>query len=64
MGSGIVRDILSEGQNMWIGTNFGLVFYNGKRFKTFTLTDGLPSNTINKIVRSQREKYGLQQIME
>ena len=54
LGSGIGRAILLEGKNMWIGTAIGLVFYNGKKFKTYTNRDGLPSSTINKIVKSPK----------
>ena len=32
VGSGTVLSILLEGNNMWLGTQNGLVFYNGKKF--------------------------------
>ncbi len=31
---------------IWIGTNKGLVKYDGKKFKTFTVADGLQSNAV------------------
>ncbi len=35
---------------IWIGTNKGLVKYDGKKFTTFTTTDGLQSNSIWNMV--------------
>ena len=54
MANGGVRAILVEGKNMWIGTNIGLAYYNGKKFRTYHYVDGLPANTINKIVKSPK----------
>ena len=39
---------------MWLGTQNGLVFYNGKKFKTYDTFDGLSANTINGLAKSPR----------
>ena len=54
VGSGTILSILLEGNNMWLGTQNGLVFYNGKKFKTYDIFDGLPANTINGLAKSPR----------
>ena len=54
VGSGTVLSILLEGNNMWLGTQNGLVFYNGKKFKTYDTFDGLSANTINGLAKSPR----------
>ncbi len=35
--------------NMWIGTDKGLVKYNGSNFRTWTIANGLPGNSILKM---------------
>ena len=54
MGSGWVLSVMPEGKNIWIGTQIGLVLYNGKKFKTYNTDDGLAGNSINSIVKSPK----------
>ena len=42
--------------NIWIGTDRGLVKYNGYEFIVYTQFDGLPNNVIFKIERSPKGK--------
>jgi ligand-binding sensor domain-containing protein len=43
-------DVFQDSQGfMWIGTDNGVVKYNGSEFKTYTTNDGLTDNTIFKI---------------
>lgn len=39
----------SSYDNIWIGTNEGLVHYNGGTFTTYTMADGLPDNSIRSV---------------
>jgi len=36
--------------SLWVGTQFGLVSWDGKQRRTFTTRDGLPSNTIRSLL--------------
>ena len=39
--------------DLWVGTEDGLVRYNGRSFKTFNRSDGLPSNMILTLCKSR-----------
>ena len=43
---GSLTALASSGEHLLVGTNYGLSVYNGKRWRTFTMADGLPSDTI------------------
>ncbi|MFH1687610.1 MAG: PorV/PorQ family protein, partial [bacterium] len=43
---GELTALASSGKHLLVGTNHGLAVYNGKRWRTFTVVDGLPSDTI------------------
>ncbi|MBO6515727.1 MAG: histidine kinase [Bacteroidia bacterium] len=36
---------------LWLGTENGLVYYDGKKFKTLSLDDGLPENTVIRLLK-------------
>ena len=37
-------------ETIWVGTQLGLVWWNGKRHRTFTTTEGLPSNAVRSML--------------
>jgi ligand-binding sensor domain-containing protein len=56
---------ISQDGSLWLGTNQGLVQYDGKTWRTFTIMDGLEFNSIPAILIDRNGKiwcetaYGL-----
>lgn len=44
---------------LWIGTENGLLRFNGNNFKSYTTSDGLPDNEILTIVEDEKERLWL-----
>jgi serine phosphatase RsbU (regulator of sigma subunit)/ligand-binding sensor domain-containing protein len=52
-GSDFIKDIAIEGDNVWLGTTNGVVVVskeNGKEMHRFDINNGLPHNSINKLM--------------
>lgn len=50
-------DIVHSNENLWVGSRYyGLFRYDGKDWKQFTKTNGLPSNTVISIFEENPEK--------
>lgn len=55
----VYYSILAEHNEMWFGTNMGLVKFNGYEFSDFSLSDGLTDTEIFKIEKSSNGNYWL-----
>lgn len=59
----LVRTVIKDRKgHIWIGSFGGGIFLyssNGQRLKEFNTYLGFPSNTINHLLKIQKDRYGL-----
>ena len=54
---GMLTDIASDKKNLWITSDSGLYRYDGKRWRRFTSSEGLPANNISSIKLRGKQAY-------
>jgi ligand-binding sensor domain-containing protein len=60
LASSKVFDIAQDSRGLiWIGTELGLCRYNGSAFKTYSVLDGLPGNSVIDFYPGQDGRKGL-----